>query len=360
MRVLIVTGSSGGHIFPALALVDSLKNSGQEVLLVLPEDDLKKRIPIDFTQTKYIHAAKLSFSLNKKNILGVYFFLWGSWQALRIVIKFKPLVVVGFGSLNSISLIFWAWLFRIKTIIHEQNVVCGRANRLLSKLVDRVAVSFNQTSGYLNISKRKIVLTGNPVRKDLVRLDKKEALDFFGFQEGKFNILITGGSQGAHRLNMICLAALSICKKKDQLQIIHISGKQDALMLKEKYAASALTYKLFDFLFAMQYAYSVADLVVCRAGATTIAELRKFSLPAILIPYPFAYAHQSANAQILENLKSALIIQDEELTAEELSIKFLDFLENPGKLESMRQAYAQLPVLNATALLSAEVLSALD
>ncbi|MDP3041114.1 MAG: undecaprenyldiphospho-muramoylpentapeptide beta-N-acetylglucosaminyltransferase [Candidatus Omnitrophota bacterium] len=357
MNVLIVTGSSGGHIFPALALAEALKNSGQEVLLVLPEDGRKNRIPIDFTQTEYIHAAKLSFGLNKKTLLGVYFLFRGAWQSLRIILKFKPLVVVGFGSLNSVPLMFWAWLFRIKTIIHEQNVVCGRANRLLSKLVDRVAVSFSQTSRCLNVSGAKIVLTGNPLRKDLVRLDKKEALDFFGFQEGKFNLLITGGSQGAHRLNLAVFEALSICNHKDNLQVIHICGTQDLAVLNEKYLASGLTYKLFDFFLQMQYAYSVADLVVCRAGATTIAELQKFRLPAILIPYPFAYAHQSANGRILENLKAALMIQDEELTAEKLSVKFLDFFKNPGKLESMRQAYARLPVLNAAQLLAAEVLA---
>ncbi|MCX5699333.1 MAG: undecaprenyldiphospho-muramoylpentapeptide beta-N-acetylglucosaminyltransferase [Candidatus Omnitrophica bacterium] len=357
MRVLIVTGSSGGHIFPALALADALKNSGQKVQLVLPEDGRKNRIPFDFTQTKYIHAAKLSFRLNKKNILGVYFFLWGAWQALRIIIEFKPLVVVGFGSLNSLPIMFWAWLFRIKTIIHEQNVVGGRANRLLSKLVDRVAISFSQTRNYLNVSGEKIVLTGNPLRRDLVRMDKKEALDFFNLKEGKFTILITGGSQGSHRLNAACFEALSTYQKKDDLQVIHICGTQDFTWLAAGYAALSLTYKLFDFLLQMQYAYSAADLIICRAGATTIAELQKFRVPAILVPYPFAYAHQLANARILEDLKAALIIQDEELTAEKLSVKFLDFLENPGKLEFMRQAYARLPVLNAAQLLAKEVLT---
>jgi len=357
MRVLIVTGSSGGHIFPALALAEALKNSGQRVQLVLPEDGWKNRIPAGFMQTRYIHAAKLSFRLNKKNILGVYFFLWGAWQALRIIIEFKPLVVVGFGSLNSMPTMFWAWLFRIKTIIHEQNVVSGRANRLLSKLVDRVAISFSQTRNYLNVSREKIVLTGNPLRRDLARLDKKEALDFFKFNEGKFTILVTGGSQGSHRLNTVCLEALAAYPKKNDLQVIHICGSRDFTWLKARYASLALPYQLFDFLAAVQYAYSAADLIICRAGATTIAELQKFKIPAILIPYPFAYAHQSANARILESLKSALVIQDEELTAEKLSVKFLDFWENPGKLESMRQAYAQLPVLNATQLLAKEVLT---
>ena len=357
MRVLIVTGSSGGHIFPATALVDALKNSGQEVLLVLPQKIRKNKIPITPGQIKYIPAANLSFSLSSKNIPGLFFFLWGSWESFRIVIKFKPDVVVGFGSLNTIALIFWAWLFRIKTMIHEQNVTCGMANRLLAKLVDRVAVSFSQTRDGLNIAGEKIVLTGNPLRRDLVRLDKKEALDFFKFKEEKFTILITGGSQGSHRLNAACLEALSAHQKKDDLQVIHICGTQDFTWLAAGYDSSTLTYKLFDFLLQMQYAYSVADLIICRAGATTIAELQKFRIPAILIPYPFAYAHQLANAQVLENLNAALIIQDQELTQDKFSAKFMQLLADPQKLESMRQAYTQLQEQDATQLLAKEVLT---
>ena len=299
MRVLIVTGSSGGHIFPAIALLDSLKSSGQEVLLVLPQKSCQDKIPIALEQIKYIHTANLSLNLNSKNMRGFYFFLRGVLESFRIIISFKPDLVIGFGSLNTVALIFWAWLFRIKTMIHEQNVTCGRANRLLAKLVDKVAVSFSQTRNGLNIVDEKIVLTGNPLRKDLVRLDRKEALDFFKFDEGKFTILIMGGSQGSRRLNTICFEALSTHQKKNDLQVIHICGTGDFTGLLASYAASALTYKLFDFFLQMQYVYSVADLVICRAGATTIAELQKFSIPAILVPYPFAYAHQLANAQVL-------------------------------------------------------------
>ncbi len=145
MRILIVTGSSGGHIFPAMALLEALNNFGQELLLVLPQKSRQDKNRILVKQIRYIHAANLSFNLSSKNLVGLWFFLWGAWESLRIVVKFKPDVVVGFGSLNTVALIFWAWLFRIKTIIHEQNVICGRANRLLSKLVDKVAVSFSQT-----------------------------------------------------------------------------------------------------------------------------------------------------------------------------------------------------------------------
>ncbi len=357
MRVLIVTGLSGGHIFPALALADFLKNTNQNVLLVLPEDEGKSKVPIDFVQTEYIHAAKLSFRLNKKNIFGIYFFLWGAWQALRIILKFKPSVVVGFGSLNSISLIFWAWLFRIKTIIHEQNVVCGRANKLLSKLVDRVAVSFSQTCNDLNVSSEKIVLTGNPLRKDLIHMERKEALDFFKFKGGKITILITGGSQGAHKLNAICLEALSTYQKKLDLQVIHICGTQDFIWLSNGYLGTTLTYQLFDFLKAMQYAYSVADLIICRAGATTIAELVKFRVPAILVPYPFAYAHQSANAQVLKNIGAAEVCLDDDLSADKLKERLQEYFCNNEKLKAMQMAYQKLPVFNATEMLAREVLN---
>lgn len=357
MRILIVTGLSGGHIFPALALADSLKNSNHKVQLVLPADGRKNRIPVDFRPTEYIQGARLGFSLNKKNILGVYFFLCGAWQALRMIIKFKPLVVVGFGSLNSLSLIFWAWLFRIKTIIHEQNVVCGRANRLLSKLVDKVAISFSQTRNYLDVSAEKIVLTGNPLRKDLVCRERKEAIEFFKLKEGKFTILITGGSQGAHRLNTACLEALSTYQNKTDLQVIHICGAQDFSWLLAKYTSLTLTYKLFDFFSFMQYAYSAADLIISRAGATTIAELQKFKVPAILVPYPLAYAHQLANAQILKNIGAAEILLDADLSAKKIKEILQEYFGNNEKLTTMQKAYQKLPVLDATVLLENTVLN---
>jgi UDP-N-acetylglucosamine--N-acetylmuramyl-(pentapeptide) pyrophosphoryl-undecaprenol N-acetylglucosamine transferase len=357
MRVLIVTGLSGGHIFPALALADSLECSGQTVQLVLPEDGRKNSIPFQFSQIEYIHAVKLNFSLNKKNLLNVYLLFWSAWQSLRIIVKFKPLVVVGFGSLNSIPLLFWAWLFRIRTIIHEQNVVCGRANRLLSKLVDKVAISFSQTRNYLNVSGEKIVLTGNPLRKGLVWIKRDEALDFFKLKEEKFTILITGGSQGAHRLNAVCLEALSIYQNKIDLQVVHICGTQDFGWLKDAYAGTNLAYKIFDFLKAMQFAYSVADLIICRAGATTIAELQKFKVPAILVPYPFAYAHQWANAQVLKNIGAAEILPETDLSVDKLKEKLQEYFCNHEKLKAMQNAYQKLPVLNATALLADAVLS---
>jgi UDP-N-acetylglucosamine--N-acetylmuramyl-(pentapeptide) pyrophosphoryl-undecaprenol N-acetylglucosamine transferase len=357
MRVLLATGSSGGHIFPALALMDQLKASGADVLMVLPKKNSSGEIAGESESIKYIHASSLGLKLGSKNISGAYFFLIGAWEGLRAIIEFKPDVVVGFGSLNTVALLFWAWLFRIKTVIHEQNAVPGRANRLLAKFVDRVAVSFVQTSSYLKISRQKIILTGNPIRKGLVRLGRKEALDFFNFKEGKFNILITGGSQGSHKLNTVCSAALSGCDEKNNLQLVHISGAQDFRLINQVYAQAAIAHKVFNFFHDMQYAYSIADLIICRAGATTIAELQRFGLPALLIPYPFAYAHQLNNAKVLEDSGSAMIIRDEELCVEKLRDIIRELMGGSQKLKTMRQAYSRVQILDAAGLLANEVLN---
>lgn len=358
MRVLIVTGSSGGHIFPALSLIEALKNSSAELLLVLPKKSKNNNIPVEFAQVKYIRAASLTLNFSGKIIAGACSFLLGAWESMLIILRFRPDAVVGFGSLNTVAMIFWAWLFRIKTVVHEQNVIPGRANRLLAKLVDKAAVSFSQTNKYLNISGKKIVVTGNPLRRDLAPIGRKPALDFFKFKEGKFNILITGGSQGSAKLNSVCSEAIAAYPEKDNLQLIHISGIADYPRLKSKYDSSNLNYRLFEFFPAMQYAYSAADLVICRSGATTIAELQKFGIPAVSIPYPFAYAHQEANARILADSGAALIIKDGELCVEKLTDTLNVLLGNPEKLKAMRQAYAQFAVADAACLLAREVLNA--
>lgn len=357
MKVLIVTGSSGGHIFPALALMERLKDSCAELLMVLPDKNSSGKFTPDCGSIKYIHDSRLRPELDSKNISEAYFFLIGAWESLRAVIEFKPDVVVGFGSLNTIALLFWAWLFRIKTIIHEQNVIPGRANRLLAKFVDKVAVSFAQTGAYLKVSRQKIVLTGNPVRRGMVKLERKEALDFFDFKEGKFNILITGGSQGSHKLNTVCCAALTGYHERNSLQLVHISGEQDFELLNEAYAKAQITHKVFRFFSDMQYAYSMADLVICRAGAMTIAELQRFGLPALLIPYPFAYGHQLGNARLLEESGSALVIRDEELCAGKIRDKIGQLMNEPQKLKSMRQVYVRARAIDAAGLLADEVLN---
>ncbi|MDD3274154.1 MAG: undecaprenyldiphospho-muramoylpentapeptide beta-N-acetylglucosaminyltransferase [Candidatus Omnitrophica bacterium] len=357
MRILVVTGSSGGHIFPALALMEKLKDSGQEAVLLVPKKEGGADIPVPGDRVIYMHGGRLGLPFNRRNLTEFFSLFRGGWESLRAVLKFKPDVVVGFGSLDTVVAVFWAWLFRIRTVIHEQNVICGRANKFLSKIADKVAVSFAQTGKYLDIAEDKIILTGNPLRKEMTPPDKKEARDFFRLKEDAFTVLITGGSQGSHRLNDACLKAFSACGNKDAFQVIHICGRHDFSRLRSGYDDAKVECRLFSFCADMRYAYGAADLVVSRAGATTVAELARFKVPALLVPYPYAYAHQNANADILAEAGAAVVIQDWQFKPEMLLYYLSEFLEDRRKLELMRRGYVNLGREDAVGMLARVVLN---
>ena len=348
MKIIAVTGASGGHIFPALSFLEELKekHSEIEVLLVLPKRSVKKKIiPENIFKIKYISTSGLTFTLG-----SLFNFLLGSAQSLELLLKFKPDLVVGFGSADSLPLVFLAWLLRIKTLIHEQNVLPGKANKILAKLVDKVAVSFPQTSEYLSINPSRITVTGNPIRKDLVNIEKDKALNFFGFCE-KFTLLVIGGSQGSHRMNLALLKAFSTVDKNFPFQVIHITGLDDAELIKKGYEKLKIKAKVFSFLSQINYAYSASDLVISRAGGSAIYELIFFRKPAILIPYPFAYAHQLKNAQVLKNLGSALIVRDNDLDYDLLKNNIENLFFDPEKLSAMRACYGNMVSFNASNLL---------
>lgn len=348
MRVLVVAGASGGHIFPALSFLEELKEKHKdiELLLVLPKRSIDKQfITKDIFQIKYIITPKVSLRPS-----AIFKYLLGSVQSLEILLKFKPDVVVGFGSSDSVPLVLLAWLFRIKTLIHEQNVVPGRANRILAKLVDNFAVSFAQTSEYLNINPKRITVTGNPIRRDLVKLDKKEALKFFGLSD-KFTLLVMGGSQGSHRINLALLNSLSGLDRDFGFQVIHIAGVNEVALVNKGYENLNIEAKVFTFLPQINYAYSASDLVISRAGASTIYELVFFEKPAILIPYPFAYAHQLKNAEVLEKIGSACIVKDSALDYSILKDTLKGLFVDTQRLNNMRECYKDMGWLNAASLL---------
>ena len=359
MRVLVSVGPSGGHIFPALSFLDTLKKKQKnlDALLVIPSRSIKADILTDSWKIEYTSISPIRLSFDFRNLIAIFGLLKGSLESLILLIKFRPDIVVGFGSLTSIPLISLAWFFRIRTLIHEQNVIPGRANRLLAKFSDRIAISFPETKDYLKVKKEKIVLTGNPIRQELKRVDKPKALDFFGFNADKFTILVMGGSQGSHRINLSFLEAVSMMSDTSRVQIIHLTGLKDYALLDKRYKDLKIRIKLFTFLKEMHYAYSVSDLVVSRAGATTVAELIFFRLPAIIIPYPFAYKHQVGNAEVLERMGSAIVIKDNELDANILRRTLDDFINNTDKINLMRSHYDEAPRANANDLLADAVIS---
>ncbi|MFA5275898.1 MAG: undecaprenyldiphospho-muramoylpentapeptide beta-N-acetylglucosaminyltransferase [Candidatus Omnitrophota bacterium] len=349
MRILAVAGSSGGHIFPALSFLDELKEKHEnvETLLVLPKRSIQKQLmPENVYQIRYILTPKAAFRPG-----ALFKYLLGTAQSLEILLRYKPDLVVGFGSSDSLPLVFLAWLFRIRTMIHEQNVVPGKANRLLAKLVDRVAVSFPETAGYFNINPARISVTGNPIRKGLIKVEKQEALKFFGLAD-KFTLLVMGGSQGSHRINLALIDALSALDKSFDFQVIHIAGLEDAELVKQGYENLGIRAKVFSFLSEINYAYSASDLVLTRSGASVIYELIFFTKPAILIPYPFAYGHQLKNAQVLEKLGVARIIRDSELDYNILRDALTTLLKDAQRLSKMSSHYKEIKYADSADLLA--------
>lgn len=359
MKVLLACGGTGGHIFPALSFLETLKSKQKDLdaLIVVTKRKIENRIIPREYRVIYISLSPVSFKFDSKNMIALIKLLGGAIQSIYIILRFHPTLVVGFGGYAAFALVFFANALGIKTIIHEQNVVVGIANKLLARFVDKIAISFDQTREYLKSYSNKIIVTGNPRCDNLVKVERGEALDFFGLSKDKFTILVMGGSQGSAKINAVFLETLSNIKDKNNLQVIHLSGSNDFNKLLDEYQKMDVSFKLFDFLRPMNYVYSAADLAISRAGATTMAELIFFGLPAIIIPYPFAYQHQIANAKLLVKNQAAILIEDRDLNVLTLRDIIVNLLNNHDRINNMRSQYEYLRRISYQQDLSDAVLS---
>lgn len=352
MKVLVVTGASGGHIYPALAFIDELKINERikEILLVLPS----RSRGLSFFEEKYqirrISSAVVRLSLSKKGLLSLLSFLKEAYESLLIFFKFKPDVIVGFGSSDSVPLVMLGWFFRIKTIIHEQNVVPGRANSFLARFVDKIAVSYPQSFSYLKHYKDKLFLTGIPLRKTLKKIKKEEARKILGLAKDNFTVLVIGGSQGSRRLNSVVVDTLSSFENSN-MQIIHLTGREDYEIVLESYKENKVNAKVFSFFEEMGLLYSSADFVICRAGAVTLAEIIYFKLPSLIVPYPYAYQHQFLNANILKQVGAAVLVEDSVFNKEYLATFLKESLLDTKKIEQMRKGFEKISFNTETSLL---------
>ncbi len=283
-------------------------------------------------------------------------FLKACLESLFIIVGFRPHIVIGFGSLASLPVIMLAKAFDIKTVIHEQNVLPGRANMFLSKFVDKIAVSFSGTFSYFKDYQNKVVFTGNPLRTNLKKVSLAESLAFFNLTEGMPVILVVGGSQGSSKINNTFFELIRLGLLGAAIQVIHVCGNNDYEYLKEEYSKLKVNIRLFKFLKDMHYAYSACDLLVSRSGATTISEIIFFGVPVILIPYPFALAHQVANAQVLNEVCAAKVILEQNLNASVLAESILGILHDPVLYKRMQLGLKNLFVNNVNGLFIETVL----
>lgn len=350
--ILLVTEASGGHLIPALEAAKKLVVLGSRVTvwcaLRLKTESLANGL-IERAKEKGVNIVPVISRSNLHPMIRMIaaFRIWRkSSRSFRLK---KPDVVVGFGGWISASVLMAAkFTGGIRTILHEQNVEIGRANRWMLRYVDCIAVSFYETQ-MLN-GKYPIVVTGMPVRKEIGSPEKSTVMSYFGFQPDKKTILILGGSQGSASINNITAKWIDLLSEAecDALQFIHLTGSTNESKMKSIYEKRAINAWVAPHLAQIEKAYAAADLVVGRAGASTIMELARCGKPSILIPYPYAQAHQRANAKLAEIVGAALMVEESDLSPEKLLNLVRSVLMSESQKSKMSFAVRSLDIPDAT------------
>jgi UDP-N-acetylglucosamine--N-acetylmuramyl-(pentapeptide) pyrophosphoryl-undecaprenol N-acetylglucosamine transferase len=347
MKLLLAGGGTGGHLFPAVALAERLKQEepDSEVLFVGTQKGLEARLlPKLGWRLKTIEMSGWAGLGLRARALSLRNLVKGLKQSRQILKEYAPDVIVGVGGYSSVPVLLAATWMKMPYLIHEQNAWPGLANRLLGRWAKRVCLSFEE-AGRAFPGKRTVV-TGNPVRSAMERcpeLDSKPPV-----------LLVFGGSHGARAINRSMIEALPHLQSlHGELKIIHQTGQLDFEEVVCGYQKGGWTdVDVQPFITEMPEAYKNATLVVCRAGATTLAELTACGRPAILIPYPFATGrHQSINAQALAARGAAILLEEKDLTADRLGKLITDLLGDAGRLHSMAAAGRSLARTGAAARL---------
>jgi UDP-N-acetylglucosamine--N-acetylmuramyl-(pentapeptide) pyrophosphoryl-undecaprenol N-acetylglucosamine transferase len=322
MRVLIAAGGTGGHLYPGIAVAQRLRQrrADTEILFVGTRRGIEQRVlePLGFP-FRSISARALPLRRSPAAIPALASTAAGFLTSLYLCLRFRPDVVVGTGAYVSAPVVLAGKLMRRPCVVLEQNRVPGRTNRLLARVADEVHVSFSESRRYFH-RKDNLKLTGNPVREGIVLRDRMPVARKLALALDKTTLLVFGGSRGAHRLNQAVVDALPFIERIRKLQLILQTGEADHAWVKNEVGKTHIRAVVEPFLTDIAEAYCMADLVLCRAGATTIAEITACGLAAILVPYPHAAdQHQLKNAEKLVSVGAAEMILDQELTGKRLA-----------------------------------------
>lgn len=338
-RVVLATGGTGGHIFPALAVAEALKTSfpGIEIVFIGsnkgPEAGIVSKSGFAFLGLP-AHGVLGSGWLKKGGTL--FWMLRSLAKCRRFYKSFAPDLVMGFGSYAGFVPVRLAAWQKKPTVIHEQNRTPGVSNRLLGKRVDRILLSFPDDSGWFE--KAKVVVTGNPVRAGLAGTTNGQQKWYGNNRTGK-HVLVLGGSQGARSLNQAIVNALPVFKAQG-VKLKHQTGRTEYEKIRQEYQAQEMDpEQVCDFIEDMASSYVWSDLVVSRAGASTIAELLAVGRPSVLIPFPYATGgHQLLNAKELQKWGAAMVVEQRYLQEIDLGVVITNLLAVPEKLSKMGQA----------------------
>jgi len=350
MKILVSGGGTGGHIYPALALIKELKKQDSivECLYVGTENGLEKGIVtkqnIPF---KSIVISGFKRSLSLENFKTIYRFLKGVSDSKKIIREFNPDVVVGTGGYVCGPVVYAAAKLGYPTVIHEQNSIPGLTNKFLNRYVTKVAICFDEVASHFN--QEKVVFTGNPRASEVVGENITPVLETLGLEKGKRTVLIVGGSRGARPIHEAFLKSVDQLAEKNY-QMIYVTGEAhyNSVIEEINKVGNPSNIVVKPFLHNMPEVLREVDLVVSRAGATTLAELTALGKPSILIPSPYVTNnHQEVNARSLEKNGAAIVILEKNFNNEYLVNEIEKVLLNPIKLEEMKKAALKIGVPDA-------------
>jgi len=311
--LLIMAGGTGGHIFPALAVAEKMRERGWRVVwLGNPEGMEARLVPQHGFEMVWVKFGALRGKGFLRKLLLPLNLLRGFWQAQQAIRQVQPNVVLGMGGYITFPGGMMAALFGKPLIVHEQNSVAGLANRVLAGVADRIVTGFPEVL-------KQGVWAGNPVRPEIAKI--APPAERFAGRDGALRLLVIGGSLGAQALNEIIPQGMALLGENELPQIVHQAGEKHIEALKANYAAAGVPAHCVPFIEDMAGAYEWADLVVCRAGALTVAELAAAGVASILVPFPHAVDdHQTGNAKFLVNVGGAFLLPQGELSPEAIAL----------------------------------------
>ncbi|KAB3538589.1 undecaprenyldiphospho-muramoylpentapeptide beta-N-acetylglucosaminyltransferase [Alkaliphilus pronyensis] len=359
MKVVISGGGTGGHIYPAIAIANKIKesNSSAEILFIGTREGLENEIvPKAGFKMEYITISYIKRKISLHNVKTGIKLIKGMWQTRRILKSFKPDIVIGTGGFVCGPVLYIANKMGFKTLIHEQNVFPGLTNRILSKHVDKVLLSFSEAEKFFK-NKERVVVTGNPIRTDFMTVTEEEAK--LKYKSHKPLILIVGGSGGSSKINNAVLAMLESSGNNLSFQLLWATGKRHYNMVLEELKTIKLdkNHQVVPYINNMPYAMKACDVIICSAGAITIAEVTAAAKPAILIPKAHtAENHQEYNAEALEKVGAAVMIKEKQLSSDIL-LQNINMLITDKKLyDSMKKASSNASTVEAIDLIYKEIL----
>ena len=338
LRIVIAGGGTGGHLFPGIAIAQEFaaRNSESRIIFISTGNPLERSV-----------LSRTEFELKSITATGIKG--RGIWNQMKSVLKipkgilesrqilknFSPDLAIGLGSYSAGPVIVSAWLRRTPIVIHEQNILPGITNRILARFAGRIYISFKNTR--FNRNANRVHWTGNPVRRELLEYSDHKAAQKSGeAANGLFTVLIIGGSQGAHRINLAVIEALENLNDIEHLHFVHQTGAADEQQVKTAYRRHDFRCTVQSFFNNMAELYSQADLLICRAGATTVAEIAALGKAVIFIPFPYAADnHQVLNADSLSNQGAAETIIEKDLNGKILSERIAYYAAHRPALDEM-------------------------